>query len=384
MARNQAQLEKRCVRLLSRIELNQSAREQVGALLKGPLDWQRIEALAVKEGVAGLLYNHLSHLDCVEGDSECHLVELRHRYFVNVANALRTEQELRVLLKALELDKVAILVFKGIALVQNVYRKSGLRGYCDVDILVRDEEWPGMLTVLLRLGYRSMPEYPNWFSNGRLDIDLHRDPFGFSKNPYRQLAFNLDTRALWRDSRMRLLAGHPVRQFSLEDELLVLSAHAVKHSFEKMIWVVDLAEMVNRYAADIDWDTLLQKAYQSKLDRPLYFIFQWARTHLEVTIPDFVVRGLQPQPQVIAEKLLYRGIDCGKETPKVAELIYFSAIQGFCERIKFMCEAVCPRDSIRKQIYGWYHTPLAFCFLILRLIQTAFFGLRLSCQLLFR
>ena len=49
------------------------------------------------------------------------------------------------------------------------------------------------------------------------------------------------------------VAGHPMKTPSPEDLLLVLSAHAAKHVWGRLVWLCDIARMMNLPTLDWSW-----------------------------------------------------------------------------------------------------------------------------------
>jgi hypothetical protein len=72
------------------------------------------------------------------------------------AHNLRLFRKLELVLCRLDAGGVPIIVLKGAALAQEVYRNAGLRPMADLDLLVRGEDEPLRRWLLSTLGYESL------------------------------------------------------------------------------------------------------------------------------------------------------------------------------------------------------------------------------------
>lgn len=124
-------------------------------------------------------------------------------------------------------------VLKGAAAAQLDYPDPTMRGFGDVDLIVRAGDFDAAVGILTGLGYRrSYPEprpgFDRRFSKGAsfrtqddLEVDLHRTltmgPFGV----------RLDLDALWQEHEKFDLAGRPIRALGPEARLLHACYHAV-------------------------------------------------------------------------------------------------------------------------------------------------------------
>jgi hypothetical protein len=384
MCASKNSLEYQVVCSLARVDLNDAAKARLLSILTKPLHWQRIEKIASNHGVGGLLYQNLLSF---RHEHELRSVDLSHLeniYYGNIAKALMTEHALCSLLKVFNNERIPLLIYKGIELVERVYRNPGLRGFADVDFMVPGKDIFRVQEILRALGYLNPPNHPDLFSNGTVDIDLHTEPFGCSRIEARRFAFGFDSATLWEHALRQNFLGYSVHNFSLEHELLVLTAHIVKHSFQKIIWFVDVAELIRHYKTNIDWELCVDKILRSGLQQPFNTILQWANKHADVAIPAHVQPEVQPRQNCFLQNHLYKKIEAGAGVERSAELIYLFSISGFLKKLQFLKEALFLKREIRAQIFEWYNTPMFFLFYPIRLFQIVKFGFRLCFQLLLK
>lgn len=370
-------LEYRILCHLSRVELDDETARRVRGLLAGSGDRQRLQRLALQQGVGGLVYANLRTL----GVSQVGFEGLRAVYTHNVAQMLKTRWELRRLLPAIAARGVAVAVYKGPALVQRLYRHPGLRGFWDVDLLVSPEQAADLRAVLAERGFAASRELPSWFSNGRLELDVHTDPFGFSRNRTRQWAIRAEPQEVWCGAQRSDIAGAPAWRLAPEMEFLVLLSHAVKHSFARIVWLVDLGEYVRQEITEADARRLVEQAGAWGLLSHLAFVASWLKRVLRVPLPHSFAE-LAGGERTFLERRLAQRLDRGRSTPRVAELLFAQNIPGLTRKAAFLGEALFPKGSVRREIAGSgaLGGPL---FWPVRLLRALGWGVRFSYQILF-
>jgi hypothetical protein len=84
------------------------------------------------------------------------------------------------------------------------------------------------------------------------------------------------------------LYGTEVKCLSSEDLLLALAVHGTKHLWERFAWVCDVAALLNSRAA-LDWDFVLRRARESRVERMLYLALRLARGLAGARLPGEVL-----------------------------------------------------------------------------------------------
>lgn len=175
--------------------------------------------------------------------------------------------ELVRIASALDDAGIRYVAFKGPALAISVYEDLGLRPFTDLDLLVSASEVINAKDVLRKLAFTpvrnltrrreaALRRFDNAlaFVNQRDTlVDLHWRfmPLHFS--------LSLDTEDLWSRLEHVKIGNHSVSTMSVEDLLTVLCCHGFTHDWQKLIWICDIATLVN-LRTSFDWDYLLRKA----------------------------------------------------------------------------------------------------------------------------
>lgn len=219
--------------------------------------WRAVAARTRSERIEGLLAEAVWGGQLVVSDEQFDSVREMGRSRAQ-ADLLLERECLRVG-EILDEAQVPWRLVKGPALAHLVYSNPSLRGYGDVDLLVKPDCWQRCIEVLETSGARRMfPELRTGFderfgkdatfaSPGRAQIDLHRTfvlgPYGFWMHPDE----------LFQRSHLSLdLAGWTIPTLSLEDSFLYACYSVVlADDPPRLLALRDVAEMACREDLDI-------------------------------------------------------------------------------------------------------------------------------------
>jgi hypothetical protein len=162
------------------------------------------------------------------------------------------------LLNAARAGGLPIAVCKGFHWAERLYPEPGLRPYLDVDVLVAPAAWRDALDWLRRCGFRAdvdpgrrvpSERVPAWtlspvFRRDGLAVELHPNPLGLQVPSLTEAEF-------WPALSEERIGRAAVLVPSWPHELVHAAIHAQQHSYSRLSWLVDLAEMAAR--PDLDW-----------------------------------------------------------------------------------------------------------------------------------
>lgn len=150
--------------------------------------------------------------------------------------ALYWTSELRQLLAAFARADIKAVPLKGPFLGERLYGDSALRVNHDLDILVERQAIAQAENVLAAMGFRpgAPDDYHRPWYRGATTVEVHHDV----DNP---LAFDFDTAGALGRALPATFHKEPCWKFAPEDELLFLCLHGVRHRFERLSLVQDLA-----------------------------------------------------------------------------------------------------------------------------------------------
>lgn len=81
-----------------------------------------------------------------------------------------------------------------------------------------------------------------------------------------------------------------VSQLAPADLLVTLCAHGTKHQFQRLQWIVDIAELVRARAEDLDWSRAVHLAERSGSLRMLHLGLRLAQDLLGAPLPPAMAR----------------------------------------------------------------------------------------------
>jgi hypothetical protein len=167
---------------------------------------------------------------------------------------------------ALETASIPAAWLKGLALAEQLYGRFEARDCVDLDLLVSERDLGRVGGVLGELGFQRSDgidthpvssHHQVWLSNagqpGGVMVEVHHrlaGPAGCQPRAARIIE----------RSRVVQIQGRPFRVPAIEDELLILALHAHQHHYGMLRCLMDVAEYVKRYGAEIDWEKLWSDA----------------------------------------------------------------------------------------------------------------------------
>jgi hypothetical protein len=162
----------------------------------------------------------------------------KQAYYRTLSDNLRNQQALDILRRNLS-PGVPLLVLKGPALIERIYLNPALRPMTDIDLLIHPEHLPILKDCLHALNYGSPVQYPNIFIKNKVIFDIHTDPFHADRIKQRLEAVPLNLANLWQKA-IPFANVENLFMLSLPDQILTLSVHALKHGYDRNIWLFDI------------------------------------------------------------------------------------------------------------------------------------------------
>lgn len=222
---------------------------------------------------------------------------LNQRCRTIAAHNLSLAAELIDLLECLHRINITALPFKGPALAAALYKSLAERQVSDLDVLVDPSRIQDAVRVLESRGYlleerfRHMPvEY--LFANHKdlhlihpvtgIHLDLH---WTVSEPTFDE---RLSTMRIPRGISTVSLLHREVSIPAPEDLLLLLSVHGLRHRWEKLKWICDLACLFRTYP-DFDWALALEKAKDVSRERMILLGVMLVRELSDVRLPSKIL-----------------------------------------------------------------------------------------------
>lgn len=248
------------------------------AVAPPPLDieWNALLDRARFHGLSPLLHAALDIRPRTDTPSEI----LETLTDVHRSSALATAakyHELDALLPALASAALPCIVLKGAALAKWLYPAPDLRPFGDVDLLVQAHDAPRLRKLLETRGYRASGELAEGFR------DAYYSEMAFAQNAPPHLALDahwhlfvplyfrarMDTQWFWERTIAFRPGMQPARILHPTAQLIHLTVHAsLNHQHApRLLWLYDLALLLTKHSAEIDWDAAAAFARASQVTR---------------------------------------------------------------------------------------------------------------------
>jgi hypothetical protein len=288
--------------LCLRLELEESTKNKIKALLALSLDWKRIKEIADGQRITPLLYSTLNQLPQKELIPQEIFSSMRQLYLRNLSRNIVMEKEVLRFLELVKAKNLNIIFLKGFTLIQVLYRNPALREMIDVDILIKKEDLSLIKDLLFQLNYQIAEKI------SRYSEKYHYEVFFSKRFSAKQIMFL--------DVHWRLLGNRPYRLelpgvferaqkisigeqetlcLSWEDTFFSLALHIRKHIRDLTLnSVVDVAEWLKLKRNELDWGYLKEIARQNHCMVSLFFSLYLARELFEIDIPLKIIKTFWP------------------------------------------------------------------------------------------
>jgi putative nucleotidyltransferase-like protein len=235
---------------------------RVREILRGPLDWPSVAALAHDHHVETFLHENLKRAGggLVPAEWAGNFHESARKA---AGMSVLLSSELLRICEIFEKEGVPIVPYKGPVLGQLAYGTPAERRFVDLDFFVPHKEIARARDLLASGGYEAKFEIPDRSAGQsenvpgqyaffrpatRAQIELH------TERTLRYFPVPLDFEKMSRRLIDVVLCGRRVPTFSIEDTLVMLCVHGSKHFWERLLWILDVAQLVR--TQKVDWALL--------------------------------------------------------------------------------------------------------------------------------
>jgi hypothetical protein len=340
--------------------LDSEREAHIKMLVQEGVDWSYLADLSLRHGLTPLLYRNLN-ATCPEGVPKAILDRLRDYYNANARRNVFLTGYLFKILRFFEREDIPAIPLKGPALTAMAYGDLAFRQFIDLDILVRERDVLKARDLLKTKGYRpqfelspvqaaallrSQDELSLTAGDDQPTIELHWQIFPRCFNL--PIVFeDLSERANRKESGILTL--------SPEDTTLVLCMHGVKHFWNQLMWICDVAELIR--AQPMDWEWVLRVSEGLGSQRMLFLGLFLAKELLDTSLPgkiskrveaDLAVRRLAAQVQ---EYLFERAGDV--PGPMENSLFHLKVRERLQDRLRY-----CVRFTMTTTYPDWVFLPL--------------------------
>lgn len=255
----------------------------------GAIDWHYIPRLSVRHGVAQSMALHFRHGYPRPGAPPEVCEFLRRSYRGNARRVGVMVRQTLDAVGALRSAGIRSVALKGVALAITAYPWAAVRNFSDVDLLVEEDRFEDACDVLDRIGFRRLAA--GAYGPAELEAILVREvnhdilsdtmPLGLDGEithdlvePHcRHVMVDLhrglfrDSIARWRRTDLDEVWSHAVEirvdgcPLSIPDPaamLVHLCAHAGEHTFDRLLYFMDIAQICKIHESRLDWQRVIE------------------------------------------------------------------------------------------------------------------------------
>ncbi|MBX9695311.1 MAG: nucleotidyltransferase family protein, partial [Cyanobacteria bacterium] len=259
---------------LLRVPFNRCDEQRIVELLQTDLDWDSIALLAVSNSICPFLAEYLgssftAHVNATD------IALIREESIVVQRKSMMLLAEMMRVQKTLRNEGLEFAFIKGPINALSYYDQFKLRGFRDLDVVVQKEDLPKVLKLLAGLNYKITSLPPKLAAY--MTEDCTSDAYKFLTSCLAEVdvrgcnemaivdvhwrVFKTFPAPLTAKHVLRYLAPikvgmQEVSTLSTEANFVLVCAHAAKHHWQKLIWLVDIAAAMDKRQF-MDW----QKVY---------------------------------------------------------------------------------------------------------------------------
>jgi len=353
----------RLVLLLSRVEFTAGDKEKVFDECRSFTSWKSFARLAVRHGVAALVWQNMTDmaLDSMVPEPERTLLEgLRFKSIARVSWIAGVAAEVT---RVLEWNGIKTVLLKGLALEHTVYGSRGLRQMSDADLLVSPDDALRARDILIHEGFESMPMKSPLYRNiildlgnhlpelhrGGISVDLHHRLFGPEGNEMVSRAIDESVIISSGSNHFRVLP--PATAFLAMVNHIY--KHRVKGEFQLRLWV-DIYLLLQQYGSTILTGGLAEAAAEAGIATEAESVLTILKQVWGLQLPAGLLPGtpgIQEKTERFMHDLMYPD---GVEAISQREMFKrnLSSLKTYRKKAIFILGDIFPSVGFMKKRYG--------------------------------
>lgn len=283
-------------------------------------NWQLFTDLAVRHGVAALVWQNMSDLALAGHvpESESDILEgSRLRSIIRVAYITSAAGDV---VRILGKEGIRVLLLKGLALEHQVYGSRGLRQMSDADLLVAPGDALRARDILIREGFVSMPMKSRLYRHIILDIGNHLPELhhgGVSVDLHHRLfgpeGVELVNNAIENAPELSV-EGNSFHVLPPATAFLGLVSHIYKHAVKgefQLRLYNDIGLLLKKYEREIINDNLISHSVQAGIENEVRDVLSVVSEVWSIPVPDEM--RLSPEKgreavNVFIQRILHPGL----------------------------------------------------------------------------
>lgn len=349
--------------LLSRTTFTEEERVLAERGCRTLTGWKLFSDLAIRHGVAALVWQNITDLGLTEAVPEQERSLLENIRFKTIARVSYITSEAAEVVAELEKEGIRALLLKGLALEHSVYGSRGLRQMSDADLLVAPESALRAQDILVKAGFVSRPMKSSLYKHIILDLgnhlpELHRN--GISVDLHHRLfgqeGAEIVRRALDKPEAISV-TGKTYYGLPPGIALLGLVNHIFKHEIKgefQLRLYTDIYLLVKKHGGKIFNEHLLDDAERAGISGGLRTVLTILNKFYGIDIPPEYNALEGPEQEKVAafrDNLLDPG-QAGPLSQKDLFVENLQSLRGLRRKLIFITGDLFPSLEFMKNRYG--------------------------------
>jgi hypothetical protein len=334
----------------SDIEPDGEQKRKLLELISYHFDEDRLVEMAVREGVAGLLYKNLKKIGVLGYLGHGQIEKLQSFYYFAARLNLRLLHDLKEILRKLNQSKTRVVLLQGIHLLQQIYQDVGLRPLTDIDVWVLPEDFKAVDKTLRKLGYHKDSVYPKTFKRDSTIIDVNTHILWADRIRSRRFLIEASQEDIYEKCRVVDIESETVDCLSRVDQIIYLSLHAFKHNLNRLIWLVDIKNLLKGWKPS-DWAALAKRSRELGIKHVVRYILFYLDHLFGCELPADTRTIYEYRKIGYLERYILRKRLIEKPLPVWGSLILLPFDKSLYRRVSFFLENLFPRPQVLRQVF---------------------------------
>ena len=335
----------------SDVEPGREQQQKLLGLIAKHFDQDRLVEIAVREGLAALLYKNLKKIGILGYLGYEQIEKLQRFYYSAVRLNLRLLHDLKKILRKFNHSKTPVVLLQGIPLLQQIYKDIGLRPLTDIDLWVLPEYFAAVERTLTKLGYQNDPFYPKTFKNNSTLVDVNTHILWADRIKSRRFLITAAQEDIYQNCLFMDIEGQTAQCLSRADQIIYLSLHAFKHNLERLIWLADIKNLLACWEAS-DWAALAKRAKELGVKHVVSYILFFLDRLFEWRLPPETRAIYEDTKMGCLENYILQKRLQGRPLPTWGPLLILPSDKGLYRRVSFILENLFPRPQVLRQIFA--------------------------------
>ena len=346
------------------------------------LNWDKFLKIVFQQGVANLIYLELKNSQIKSQVKSIFEKSYENTLVLNLLNLQAIEDIEQICQK----EKINVMTLKGASLLDDIYPKAGMRPMADIDLMVQLSDLTRFEIILQQLGYQKSSTLTHLFNKDHSTIDLHTHALNTDRITSRKYLFPQGMDPVWKEAQPWKPGFLSVKKPHPTDNVLLLSQHFMKHSFSKLIWLVDIFRLLQLFE-NRDWLKLRERALLLEQERPLSYSIFLLHLYFDYYPPPESGFETSRVKINLIEKTILKNSLFNVLNARIGPLVSLFCVQGFKNRTRFAWENLFPNEKVVGREFKKYYAgkriwlyPVRFL-QALALMAKQFIGVCLTCFL---